>query len=159
MHGGPIDLLIMKIFPFRFLSSYCILFLVIFFSMRFSVIPIIAAAIFAHQGCKDNTEEVAGDAAIDGVNEAFGTKWTDDQKKKYEALAGMSKDDCTTKVAAGIENIVKNAELQKKLNEKGKPKIEPLKQKNDADRAAEAKKLAGPICDKLIAYKAAADKK
>ena len=126
--------------------------------MRFSILPIFAA-IFVHQGCKDNTEETANDAAIDGVNESFGAKWTDEQKKKYEALAAMSKDDCTTKVAAGVENIVKNAELQKKLTEKGKPKIEPLKQKNDADRSAEAKKLAGPICDKLIAYKAAGEKK
>jgi hypothetical protein len=129
--------------------------------MRFTVI--IAAAAFVYQGCKDNTEEIANDAAIDGVNENFAAKWTDDQKKKYETLAGLSKDDCTTKVAAGVENVVKSADLQKKLNDKGKPKIEPLKNKNDSDRAAEAKKLAGPICDKLIGYKAAeakaADKK
>ena len=122
--------------------------------MRFSVLPIIAATI-CYQGCKDNTEEIANDAAIEGFNESFGAKWTDDQKKRYDPLASMSKDDCTTKVAAGVENVVKTADLQKKLTDKGKPKVELLKKKNDADRAKAAKELAGSVCDKLIAYKAA----
>jgi hypothetical protein len=126
--------------------------------MRFIAVPIIVAAAAStnFSGCKTTVDPAATDVAVEGLNGTLGLRWTDEQKKKYSALADLKKEDCVTTVTSAYEDLFKNAEAQKGLNAHAKTAVEPIKQMPSEAQTLAAKQFAGNVCEKLAAYKNAA---